>query len=427
MHAAELAVLRPVVPAGMRAAELAAAHPVPPGMMSFAPRRLSVEASSRWRVRPALLVTLALSLLLHLAWSLWPVEFTHIAAPEEPALVATLTEMPPPPAPIVAPPPAPVSKRVPVPKPKVRRIEHPPVITAPSSPVTTDAEVPATRSADAERAGATSPAGEATATASDVVIGPPASPVTPPVVLPPRLDLAYKVFFGTHGFMIGDATYRFEHTGDRYRISTIGQARGLAALIVHGTGKVESRGRITPDGLKPYEFAVERGSADKREVALFDWDARDVVLHDGTMAPLEAPAFDPLTILWQPYFSPPSGDDQTFSLATTRRVARYTLSLEGEETIAWHDDNVPTQRWHERSDDGKTEGWFWLAPSMHYIPLKMRVTRTSRGTLEVLLDSIRTDASSPYADIAEPRPDDNAAPKAWDPMAPVPGPESHGQ
>jgi hypothetical protein len=341
--------------------------------------------------------------------------------------VATLTEMPPPPVPTVAPPPAPVLKRVPVPKPRVRRIEHPPVITAPSSPVTTDVGASATPSADAERAAATSPAGEAAAILSGVVIGPPESPATPPIVLPPRLDLAYKVFFGTHGFMIGDATYRFEHTGDRYRISTIGQARGLAALIVHGTGKVESRGRITPDGLKPYEFAVERGSADRREVALFDWDARDVVLHDGTMAPLEAPAFDPLTILWQPYFSPPSGDDQTFSLATTRRVARYTLSLEGEETIAWHDDNVPTQRWHERSDDGKTEGWFWLAPSMHYIPLKMRVTRTSRGTLEVLLDSIRADESSPYADASKMEPENNPAFQASDPTAPFPGPESHGQ
>jgi len=411
----------------MHAAELAAPHPVLPGMMSFAPRRSPVVASSRWRVRPALLVTLALSLVLHLVWSMWPVEFTPITAPEEPALVATLTEMPPPPVPTVAPPPAPALKRVPVPKSRVRRIEHPPVITAPSSPVTTDVEPSATPSADAERASATSPAANAPATLSDVVIGPPESPAAPPVVLPPRLDLAYKVFFGTRGFMIGEATYRFEHTGDRYRISTIGQARGLAALIVHGTGKVESRGRITPDGLKPYEFAIERGSADKREVALFDWDARDVVLHDGTMAPLEAPAFDPLTILWQPYFSPPSGDDQTFSLATTRRVARYTLSLEGEETIAWRDDNVPTQRWHERSDDGKTEGWFWLAPSMHYIPLKMRVTRTSRGTLEVLLDSIRADASSPYADASKMQPDDNPAFQASDPTAPFPGPESHGQ
>jgi len=427
MHATELAAPRPVVPAGMRAAELAAAHPVLPGMMSFAPRRLSVAASSRWHVRPALLVTLALSLLLHLVWSMWPVEFRPIVAPEEPALVATLTEMPPPPVPTVAPPPAPILKRVPAPKPRARRIEHPPVITAPESPVTTDVEPSATPSADAERASATSPAANAPATLSGVVIGPPESPATPPIVLPPRLDLAYKVFFGTHGFMIGEATYRFEHTGDRYRISTIGQARGLAALIVHGTGKVESRGRITPDGLKPYEFAIERGSADKREVALFDWDARDVVLHDGTMAPLEAPAFDPLTILWQPYFSPPSGDDQTFSLATTRRVARYTLSLEGEETIAWRDDNVPTQRWHERSDDGKTEGWFWLAPSMHYIPLKMRVTRTSRGTLEVLLDSIRADESSPYVDASKMQPDDNPAFQASDPTAPFPGPESHGQ
>jgi hypothetical protein len=260
-----------------------------------------------------------------------------------------------------------------------------------------------------------------------VVIGPPAAPERPPVVLPPSLDLAYKVFYGTRGFMIGDATYRFEHTGDRYRISTIGQAHGLAALIVHGTGKIESVGRITPEGLKPYEFAVERGSPDKREVAFFDWDAGDVVLHDGSMAPLEAPAFDPLTILWQSYFSPPTRDDHTFSLATTRRVARYTLSLEGEETIAWRHGDVLAQRWHQRSDDGKTEGWFWLAPSLHYIPVKMRVTRTSRGTLEVLLDAIRGDASSLYADTAEPQPDDNAAPRAWDPMATVPGPESHGQ
>jgi len=149
MHATELAAPRPVVPAGMRAAELAAAHPVPPGMMSFAPRRLSVAASSRWRVRPALLVTLALSLLLHLVWSMWPVEFRPIVAPEEPALVATLTEMPPPPVPTVAPPPAPILKRVPAPKPRARRIEHPPVITAPSSPVTTDVEPSATPSADA--------------------------------------------------------------------------------------------------------------------------------------------------------------------------------------------------------------------------------------------------------------------------------------
>jgi hypothetical protein len=139
-----------------------------------------------------------------------------------------------------------------------------------------------------------------------------------------------------------------------------------------------------------------RGSADRREVAFFDWDAGNVVLHDGGTAQLEPPTFDPLTVLWQPYFSPPGRGDQSFSLATTRRVARYTLTLQGEETIAWQRGEIATERWHRRSDDGSTDAWFWLAPSMHYIPVKMRVTRTSRGTLEVLLDSIRVDDAQAY-------------------------------
>ena len=52
----------------------------------------------------------------------------------------------------------------------------------------------------------------------------------------------------TRGFLIGDARYRFEHANQRYRIATIGEARGLAALVLRGQGKIESRGLITADG-----------------------------------------------------------------------------------------------------------------------------------------------------------------------------------
>ena len=41
--------------------------------------------------------------------------------------------------------------------------------------------------------------------------------------------------------------------------------------------------------------------------------------------------------------------------------------------------------------DGKTDAYVWLAPSLRYIPVKMRVVNTDRGTLEVLLRSIRVD------------------------------------
>jgi hypothetical protein len=209
---------------------------------------------------------------------------------------------------------------------------------------------------------------------------------------------------GTQGFLIGDATYRFEHEGDTYRISTVAQARGLAALIVHGRGKVESRGRITPEGLQPSEFEVERGRPDRREVARFDWQGRTVTLHEDKTAPLDALTFDPLTVLWQSYFTPPTGDRYSFSVATTRRVIHYTVTRDGEERIAWPHGELDTVRWHRVSEDTKTEAWFWLAPSMHYIPVKIRVTQTSRGTLEVLLDAIRTDASPDLAGSDEPEP-----------------------
>ena len=381
---------------------------------------------SPWHVRPALVVALVLSLLLHLAWSLWPVEFTPSIAPEEAPLTATLEAMPPPPPPAAT---TPVAKPMPAkPPPPHRRRPAPrtPVIATPM-PSSEPAVAPAPTAVASAAAPAPSAPAEAAPPLGDVVIAPPAD-ATPPVVLPPRLDLAYRVYLGTQGFMIGNATYRFEHDGGDYRISTIVQPSGLAALFVHGRGVVESRGIITPEGLKPYEFVIERGSADRREAAYFDWDAMNVVLNGGKLTTLEPPAFDPLTIMWQPYFAPPSREDQTFTLATTRRVARYTLTLQGEEMLPWRNGEVLTQRWHELSDDGKGEGWFWLAPSMHYIPIKMRVARSSRGTLEAVLDAIRTDANGATISEDEVRAQDNSPFKPSTPMLPDPGgAESHGQ
>ena len=335
----------------------------------------------------ALAIALALSVMLHLLWSLWPAEDT--TTPERPALMATLTEMPAPPA--VTPPPPQKSPTRPR-RPTSR------LVTAPADAKAVSAEPEPAAAAPAAPAPAPAPAVEP----PPVVIAAPApEPAVPPAkVLPPRLDLAYKVFMGTQGFLVGDATYRFEHEGDTYRISTVAQARGLAALIVQGRGKVESRGRITPQGLVPSTFEVERGRPDRREIATFDWDSKVVTLHEQKTAPLDALTFDPLTVLWQSYFTPPSGDKYSFSVATTRRVIHYDVTREGEERIAWPHGEVDTVRWHRKSEDNKIEAWFWLAPSLHYIPIKIRVTQTARGTLEVMLDAIRADASTtPDADV----------------------------
>jgi hypothetical protein len=294
-------------------------------------------------------------------------------------------------------PPAATPRAVPVrpkPHPPRRRAAPPPPPESP--PTNTVTEVPEPAPIEPANIAALEPMPSiATGEPAPLPELPLASPDVP--TLPPRLDLAYKVYLGSHGFLIGEATYRFEHTGNAYHIATVGQARGLAALVLRGQGKLESRGLVTATGLQPLEFAVERGSADRREVAQFDWESGIVTLHEDKTEALELPAFDPLTVMWQPYFSPPTGDRQTFSIATTRRVTRYTVTREGVDRIEWTHGEVEAERWHRRSDDGQTDAYVWLAPALRYVPVKMRISRTMRGTVEVVLDSIRIEEASDVA------------------------------
>jgi hypothetical protein len=343
------------------------------------PRRLPVTAGpGPFRARRTLWIALALSVVIHAAWSLWPAEIQR--SPDDIVLSATLTEMPAPP-PLTAAAPA-------KPRAKPHRVTPAPSPPAPPESPETNASI-AANDMPATEAAPTPEVPAATAPPAPLV----EPPVAPPPVktLPPRLELEYKLFLGTQGFMIGAATYRFEHTGNEYRIATVAEARGIVALILRGRGKVESRGLITATGLQPLEFAIERGSSDRREVTHFDWQSGVATLHEDKMVVLEPSSFDPMTAMWQAYFTPPETSQQTVNLITTRRVLNYTVERDGTETIAWAHGDVETERWRVKSEDGRTNAYFWLAPQMHYVMVKMRVSQTARGTAEALLDAIRVD------------------------------------
>jgi len=345
---------------------------------TVAPSRLAMPGVGR-RTRYVLALALVLSLAVHLSFSFWPASLRE--APESTPLTATLTEMP-------APPTA-VAKATPPPKARPRKIAPIAVPLPAPAPVEAPADVAAVaESPDPEAADVAAASAIANAASEPQVI--PGATVKAPV-LPPRVDLAYNVYYGTRGFLIGEAVYRFEHADNQYKIATVGKARGLAALILRGQGKVQSRGLITATGLQPLEFDVERGGPDRRESAVFDWEAGIVTMHDNKTAVLDLPTFDPMTIMWQFYFTPPTQDVVSFSLATPRRMTRYTVTREETEKVEWTQGTVDAERWHRRSDDGKTDAYVWLAPSLHYIPIKMRVVNTDRGTIEVLLSSIRID------------------------------------
>lgn len=327
----------------------------------------------------------AASVLIHLVVAALP--GPSVRAPEAPPMLsATITEMPPPPAPEPAPPKKRTVKPKPTPSAPVVALARPAPQLSPLDPDAwpiRDDELAATQ-ADA-----------LAALAAAAAAPPPVAEAPPPVLalprpIPPRIELVYRGFLGTQGFFIGDAVYRLEHEGERYTITTVAQARGLAALFIRGEGHLESIGTITPAGLQPDLYTAERTSDGRHEAAMFDWTAATVFLHDHKTAPLALPTFDPLAVLWQFYFLPP-GDDQTeFSVATTRRVYRAHFRRVGTESIALPFATVETEVWERDGGDGNLTARVWLAPSLHHVMVKMRLSN-GRITGEALLDSIRVD------------------------------------
>ena len=327
------------------------------------------------RPRSILLLAFLASLLLHLALAQWDVRFSD-PIEAEPPLAATLTELPPPP------PSAPAPRQAPQPK------RHARVVTAPAAPVVVSAEpavepaAAATQDVPPDTPVAALPLDEPVASAAEI------RPM--PKHLPPRIDLAYRAFLGTRGFFVGDAVYRLEHAANQYRISTVGEARGLAALLFRGQGKATSEGAITPSGLQPNSYTTERTSNNRRESATFDWETGMVLLYDDQSLPLELPTFDPLTVLWQFYFAPPGQDDAEFNIATTRKIYHYVFHRVGSETVTLPFGEVEAQIWRRQAGDGGIDAQVWLAPSLHFVAVKIRVSN-SRATVEALLDSIRVD------------------------------------
>ena len=344
-----------------------------------------------WRARRGLLLALALSVAVHALVSLAPQSLpaTRDATP----LTVSVKELPPPPVPAAATPRPPPPKAKPRPQRSAPPIAPAP-IDAPNGPdvVEPAAAGDAVAAAEAATEGASAQAAEpAPPPVLAEEIPAPEAPVIPAKTLPPRVDLAYKVFFGTQAFHVGSATYRFEHAAGTYRVFTIAEAHGLAALFVRGKGRVESRGVINGEGLQPLELVVDKFNKRGTERATFDWEVGIATLHEGKTSPIELPTFDPLTLIWQFYFKPPTAETHSFAIATTRRVNRVTVTRVRTETIEWTHGPVEAEVWHRTSDDGKTEAYFWLAPALNYIPVKIRTEHATRGTLIALLDAIHID------------------------------------
>jgi len=301
------------------------------------------------RVR-ILLWVLGFSLVAHLALLLGPHFTLPVSLAPAPVLEAKLSPPPPPPARPATPRPPRTAKPGPV-----KKIPAPPVEAAPA-------------------AEAQPHAAPALAEAPPPAVEPePAAPALP--AMPQRVTARFTLFKGLNGMKVGRAEQVWKLDGDRYTISSVAEATGLFSLFASGKHIQESRGEITPAGLKPSNYRVERGKggADKTDTAQFDWAAMTLTLASGggkQTLKLPEGTQDLLSFMYQLAFAPPQSSVVKLQVTNGRKLDSYTYWVV-EEALETPMGVLNTLHLGKHREEGEKDTEVWLAADYHYLPVKI--------------------------------------------------------
>lgn len=326
---------------------------------------------------------LAASVLLHLgllsgAWILPP---AWSPEPEPAPLIARLVATPPPPQAVVkpAPRPRPVKPAAPVPAPPPSPAIEP---AEPEAPAPSD--IPAEASPEPPLAAPSEPALPLVPE-----VDTPAPPTAPPLnPLPKRITLEYSA---RYGMAAGSQTLLWVNEGDRYTITSVVSAQGLASLIFSGQLVQTSRGRIVATGLQPEEFWDQRGR--KRSQSRFDYATQTILTESSKgprTAPLPAGLQDVQSLLFQLALTAPPAAESDNAVFNGKKVRSYRYRVVGEESLDTPLGVLRTLHMRRVTESGAERFEIWLAIDRYYLPVKLS-TEISGYDAEILVQSIASE------------------------------------
>jgi len=171
-----------------------------------------------------------------------------------------------------------------------------------------------------------------------------------------------------------------------YRITSVMETVGLAALLRPARLESESRGRIVASGLAPESFVSRRpgkDGAERVERVDFDWAGNVARFNSGATAPLATGAQDLLSFNFQLGWLSKTGE---MAIATTKKLGRYRLELIAEELL---ETPVGLLRTLHFRAPGETTTEVWLAVDRHLLPVKIRHIDKKAESFDQLVEEIR--------------------------------------
>jgi hypothetical protein len=234
------------------------------------------------------------------------------------------------------------------------------------------------------------------------VAAPPAVAETNPTAVPAPLlarrlphkgEIVYALYLGNDRFNVGRTIQSWEISGDSYRLASVSETTGLAAVFSRQRIAYESRGKLTAGGLRPENFSTERvrsGKSDKAAAA-FDWNAASAVIDNPPRnVPLPANTQDIVSFMYQLGLAPLTPGRIELPITNGWKLERYELDIGVEEILETPFGTlraVPVKQVRRAAQETIE---LWLAPAYRWLPVRIRFfNREGEPSGEQLVSEIR--------------------------------------
>jgi len=211
--------------------------------------------------------------------------------------------------------------------------------------------------------------------------------------------IVFRVYHGDGGLQLGRTTHTWSHDGSHYRMSSLVETTGLAAIFKTFQLKQTSEGSITPAGLKPLRFVADQ-KGKSLQSARFDWAAGRVFIDRGDSkreADIHAGDQDVLSLWHQLARLPLDGIDQTLTVVNNKAASVSRVHDLGVGRITLPLGEINARHLSVKSDDGGVQLDLWLATGNHLLPVRIRMVDRKGEVLDQQAERIDLSAEKPVS------------------------------
>ena len=194
---------------------------------------------------------------------------------------------------------------------------------------------------------------------------------------PQHFNLVYDLY--RNGQKLGQVTDTFTRNSKQYTLVSETRASGPLAMLWPGTIRLESRGEVTRQVLRPMQFQHARSDApNKLATARLDWKQHRIDFQykgeSWQVNGLQDGAQDQLSQVYQMMFASSLPADYALQVVSGRDLNDYQYARSDGGVIQTPIGALATQQYQRVAQQpGQKAVTVWVAPSRNNLPIQVRV------------------------------------------------------